>query len=148
MKRTLAIALIVLAVGGCSAVPSWMGGGMSISRISIAAEPEANNNIAIAVDLVMISDADAQASILKLTAQDWFNRRAAFLRDYPDGVKVQSWEIVPGQVLRDADVDSPGGMTGAVVFARYDSDGDHRLRLTGNSDVHLLLGTDDVRVAP
>jgi hypothetical protein len=39
-------------------------------------------------------------------------------------------------------------MLGAVVFARYGTDGDHRLRLTSSSDVHLLLGADDVRLAP
>lgn len=137
----------LLAAGGCSLVPDWID-GMSISRISITAEPEANQNTAIAVDLVMLSDTEAATAILKLSARDWFTHRAAFLRDYPDGVTVQSWEIVPGQVLRDAKVDSPSGMKAAVVFALYDNDGEHRLRLTDSSEVHLMLGADEVRLSP
>ncbi len=143
-----ALALSALLVaGGCSLVPDWIS-GMSISRISITAEPEANRNTAIAVDLVMLSDEEAAAAILKLNARDWFTRRAEFLRDYPEGVAVQSWEIVPGQVLRDAKVDSPSGMKAAVVFALYDNEGEHRLRLTDNSEVRLMLGADDVRLSP
>jgi type VI secretion system protein len=138
---------LALLLGGCSLVPDWIN-GMSISHMTIVTEAGANQNTAIAVDLVMLSDKEAAGAILKLSAREWFDRRAGFERDYPDGVKVQSWEIVPGQALRDADVDSPSGMKAAVIFALYDSDGPHRLRLGDDSDVHLTLGADDVKLSP
>jgi type VI secretion system protein len=147
IRRTLCLAALA-ALGACSILPSWLGGGRSISRISIDAEPGANQNSAIAVDLVMLSDPEAAASIMKLSARDWFQRRQQFTRDYPNGLKIMSWEMAPGQLLRDASVDSLGGMTDAIVFADYRGDGDHRLRLGDNSQVRLLLDNKDVRLAP
>jgi type VI secretion system protein len=137
-----------LMLGACSLVPSWLGDGRSISRISINADPGANQNSAVAVDLVMLTDPEAAASIMKLNARDWFQRRQQFARDYPDGLKIRSWELAPGQILRDAPVDSPGGMTDAIVFAGYRGDGDHRLRLGDGSQVRLLLDEKDVRLMP
>jgi len=137
-----------LLLGACSMVPSWLGGGPSISRISIAADPDANRNSAVAVDLVMLTDPEAAAAIMKLSARDWFERRQQFTRDYPDGLRILSWELAPGQVLRDAPVDSPGGMTNAIIFAGYRGDGDHRLRLGDVSRVRLLLDEKDVRLMP
>ena len=137
-----------LTLGACSLVPGWLGGGRSISRISINADPDANQNSAVAVDLVMLTDPEAAAAIMKLSARDWFQRRRQFARDYPDGLKVVSWEMAPGQILRDASVDSPGGMTDAIVFAGYRDDGDHRLRLGDGSEVRLLLDEKDVRLMP
>ena len=147
--RAAGLALAVgLTLGACSLVPSWLGGGRSISRVSINADPGANQNSAVAVDLVMLTDTEAAAAIMKLNARDWFLRRRQFVRDYPDGLRVVSWEMAPGQILRDASVDSPGGMTDAIVFAGYRDDGDHRLRLGDGSDVRLLLDDKDVRLMP
>lgn len=137
-----------LMLGACGLAPSWLGGGRSISRISIDADPEANQNSAVAVDLVMLTDPEAAAAIMKLSARDWFQRRQQFTRDYPDGLRIVSWEMAPGQLLRDASVDSPGGMTDAIVFAGYRDDGDHRLRLGDGSRVRLMLGEKDVRLMP
>jgi type VI secretion system protein len=149
MRLSLALCLAAgLALGACGLVPSWLGGGRSISRISIDADPEANQNSAVAVDLVMLTDPDAAAAIMKLSARDWFLRRQQFARDYPDGLRIASWELAPGQILRDASVDSPGGMTDAIVFAGYRDDGDHRLRLGDGGRVRLMLGEKDVRLMP
>ncbi len=156
--RIFAIAALVacaVLAAGCSALPSWMGGGPSISRITIVDEPGANNNVAIGVDLVMTSDPDAAASIMKLSAADWFlpkgsdplAARDRFLRDYPGSVVIWHRELSSGQALRDQSVDSPSGMVLAVVFALYAGEGEHRLRLGGSSDVHLTLDTDDVRLS-
>jgi len=149
--KPLALALCLaagLALGACSLLPSWLGGGRSISRISIDADPEANHNSAVAVDLVMLSDPEAAAAIMKLSARDWFQRRQQFTRDYPDGLRIVSWEMAPGQILRDAPVNSPSGMTDAIVFAGYRDEGDHRLRLGDGGNVKLMLGEKDVSLMP
>ena len=148
-RPALALCLAAgLALGACSLVPSWLGGGRSISRISNDADPEANQNSAVAIDLVMLTDPEAAAAIMKLSARDWFQRRQQFTRDYPDVLRIVSWELAPGQILRDASVDSPGGMTDAIVFAGYRDEGDHRLRLGDGSRVKLMLGEKDVRLMP
>jgi type VI secretion system protein len=146
-RRMLAGGLL-LALAGCSVVPSWLGGGRSISRMSIVSETDANLNGATAVDLVMTTSDDASAALLKLSARDWFRRRTQLLRDYPEDIKVASWELAPGQALQEADVDSPGGLKDAIVFASYATPGDHRLRLGDDSRVRLTLGDTDLRLGP
>jgi type VI secretion system protein len=146
-RRILAGGLL-LALAGCSVVPSWLGGGRSISRMSIVSEADANLNGATAVDLVMTTSDDASAALLKLSAHDWFQRRAQLLRDYPEDIKIASWELAPGQALQNADVDSPAGLKDAIVFAGYATPGDHRLRLGDDSRVRLTLGDTDLRLGP
>ncbi len=153
--RIIAIFAAALLLANCSALPSWMGGGPSISRISIVSEPGANANVPIGFDLVMTSDPDAAAALMKLTANEWFvpkdndqlAARDRFERDYPDSLVIWHRELAAGQILRDAPIDSPSGMVCAVVFALYASDGEHRLRLGPSSNVHLTLDTDDVRLS-
>ena len=144
----LAGGLLVLVLAGCSVVPSWLGGGKSISRMSIVSEADANLDGATAVDLVMSTSDDASAALLKLSARDWFLRRTQLLRDYPDDIKVASWELAPGQAVQLAEVDSPGGLKDAIVFASFATPGDHRLRLGDDSRVRLTLGETDLRLGP
>jgi type VI secretion system protein len=146
--RALAGGLLMLALAGCSVVPSWLGGGKSISRMSIVSEADANLDGATAVELVMSTSDDASAALLKLSARDWFLQRTQLLRDYPDDIKVASWELAPGQAVQLAEVDSPGGLKDAIVFASYATPGDHRLRLGDDSRVRLTLGGTDLRLGP
>jgi type VI secretion system protein len=145
-SRALAAGLLGLVLAGCSA-PSWLG-GRSISRMTIVSEADANLDGATAVDLVMSTSDDASAALLKLSAHDWFLRRTQLLRDYPDDIKVASWELAPGQAVQLAEVDSPSGLKDAVVFASYATPGDHRLRLGDDSRVRLTLGETDLRLEP
>ena len=154
-QRITAMLACALLAASCSALPGWMGGGASISKVTIVSEPGANGNVAIGLDLVMTSDPDAAAAIMKLNANDWFipkggdplAARDRFLRDYPDSIVIWHRELASGQVLRDEPVDSPSGMICAVVFALYGTEGDHRLRLGDASSVRLTLDIDDVRLS-
>jgi type VI secretion system protein len=146
--RRAAALLLTAMLGGCSIVPSWLGGGRSISRMSIVSETDANLDGATAVDLVMSTSDEATAAVLKLSARDWFQRKAQLLRDYPDDLRVATWELAPGQAVDQAPVDSPGGLKDAIVFALYSTPGDHRLRLPDESRVRLILGPTDLRAPP
>ena len=144
--RRAPVLLLALALAGCS-MPSWLG-GRSISRMSIVSESGANLDGALAVDLVMSTNDDATAALMKLGAHDWFQRKTQLLRDYPEDITVASWELAPGQALQDAPVDSPGGLRDAIVFASYATPGDHRLRLGDAGSVRLTLGDTDLRLGP
>ncbi len=155
LPRLTAMLACALLAASCSVVPSWMGGGASISNVTIVSEPGANGNVAIGLDLVMTSDPDVAAALIKLSANDWFipkggdplAARDRFARDYPDGIVIWHRELASGQILRDEPVDSPSGMIAAFVFALYSGDGDHRLRLGNSSSVRLTLDSDDVRLS-
>jgi len=75
--------LIALGAVSCSAVSSArsMFGGALPFHVTIA--PDANENSAIAVDLVVVYDAKLADELLKLPAAKWFAGKEQFARDHP-----------------------------------------------------------------
>ena len=145
VRRGAAAALLGLGLAGCSLVPGFLG-GRSISSLSLRSEDGAERDMAVAVDLVMTTSDAASAAVATLGARDWFQRRTQLLRDFPEDIKIASWELAPGQAIEDAPIDSPGGLQDAFVFALYATPGDHRLHLTAASRVRVTLGETDLRL--
>lgn len=139
-------ALSILA--GCS-TPSWLCLAPSgPSQMTIIAEPDANRMSAVAVDLLFISDPLAAQQIAPLTAQDYFNRRAQLERDFPSGLVIRSWEVTPGQILRDVAVHPNCNRVRTLLFARYATPGDHRQSLGNASSLEVSLKREDFTVSP
>lgn len=120
-----------------------------MNAVQIDTAPDANDNAPVAVDIVAIADAALVPTVQSLPAAQWFNAKSQLLRDAPDGLRVWSLELVPGSryiseenPLRDAPAEA------IVLFARYRSAGDHRLRLDNLDSLHLLLMTDEAVIAP
>lgn len=114
---------------------------IDLRDVKVEAAPDANNNAAVAVDVVLLTQMGLGEQLAKLTAADWFRRRTQLLRDNPDGMQVLSWELVPGQSTA-----MPVGRTvlDAYVFAAYASPGDHRVRLTvEGSEARIKLQATD-----
>ncbi|MCR6632332.1 MAG: membrane lipoprotein lipid attachment site-containing protein [Magnetospirillum sp.] len=124
MKRLLCAAVALVVLTGCGL--SWQR-GLELEEVVIEAQPDANGNAAVAVDVALVVGPGIADQLAKLPASEWFRRRAQFQRDYPDSLAVLSWELVPGQTT----VGRPerGGVTDGYLFAGYASPGDHRLRL-------------------
>jgi type VI secretion system protein len=110
----------------------------------------ANGNQPIAVDLLLVRDKDLIKKLATLTAADWFENRAQFLRDYPDpkDLRVFHREWVPGQIVPCANFVLVPMPKAAMVFANYFTKGDHRARLRHpeSSVIHLL--EDDFQILP
>ena len=68
---------ILLILSACSEVI------VKTQLIVFAIDAQANLNHPIAVDLVLIYDQQLLAEIVKLSAHDWFTKRAQLKRDYP-----------------------------------------------------------------
>jgi len=131
----LALLLALAGLAGCG--PRLL----SLDRVTIQAAPDANGNNAVAVDLVLADDPALDTTLAGLSAGEWFRRRGQILRDYPGGVTVLSWELVPGQRI-SAPVGHEAGS--AYVFAAYASPGDHRTRLgLDRSELEITLQADD-----
>ena len=96
MTRRLALLLPILALAGCG-LGSLIDSGprVSIGSVTVVAEPGANRNRPVAVDLVLIKAEGAIDQIGALSASDWFRRKGQFDRDFPQGLTVLSWEPVP-----------------------------------------------------
>lgn len=129
--RGLVVLAVLLALGGCAART------IGLEEVNIQAAPDANGNGAVAVDVVLATRPGSAEQIAKLSATEWFKRRAQLRRDNPDGLAVMSWELIPGQSVsapvRRSAVD-------AYVFALYSSPGEHRVRLaTEDGEARIVL---------
>jgi type VI secretion system protein len=93
----------------------------------ISASPDANLNSPVAVDILFISTAELQKNFQDLTAVKWFAGRENAMRTFPDGLKLISLELVPGQTIHIGKVElSRLSALQAVVFANYSTPGDHK----------------------
>jgi type VI secretion system protein len=136
---------VTLGFAGCSWVCLFPPGPRTVTLV---AAPNANDNSAIAVDLVFITDAVAAQQISTLTAQDYFTRRAQLERDFPGGIEVHSWELAPGQIARDVAVHPKCHRVKTLLFARYVTPGDHRQALGSAHAIVVSLDGDDFTVSP
>jgi type VI secretion system protein len=136
--------LCALLAQSCSSgkkVRSMFGGTLPVS---VRVDDNANDNSAIAVDMVVVYDPKLVDSLLKMTAADWFNKRDQMEKDYPDTLKVSRWEWVPGQIVPDVALEYHLGARKVVLFADYRTQGEHRLVVDPQESLHLVLAENDL----
>ncbi len=144
---TLLLALgAVLGLTSCGVttkVRSAFGGDLPF-RVTVA--PDANENSAVAVDLVVVCDTKVLDQLLKLKATEWFARKQQFLNDYSDALAVKGWEWIPNQVVDEQFVPYRSGARKVVLFADYHTDGEHRASVDPQQPFHLVLGPMDLQL--
>ena len=118
-----------LTLTGCSMLfPS--GDKVKWDQLTLAASEEANNDSPIAVDVVFVTDKTLLARIAELPASKWFAVRDDLTGTFPDAIRYQSWELVPGQrVVVPGDKLRGPRVAGVFVFADYPGPGPHRVRV-------------------
>ncbi|EUC20029.1 UNVERIFIED_ORG: type VI secretion system protein [Burkholderia sp. CF145] len=125
----LAAACLAGALGGCSFL-GMSGEKAKWSQVTLSASDEVNNNSAVAVDIVLVSDDAMLARIAEMPASKWFAGRNDLVSTYPKNLRYRSWEIVPGQRVEVSGDDFSGPrVAGAFVFANYEGPGAHRVRI-------------------
>lgn len=132
LRRWAAGCLTVLCfagLAGCSMLfPS--GDKVKWDELTLAAGEEANNDSPIAVDVVFVTDKTLLARIAELPASKWFAVRGDLTGTFPDAIRYQSWELVPGQrVVVPGDKLRGPRVAGVFVFADYPGPGAHRARV-------------------
>ena len=148
------VAVIAAALAGCPKGPKVitkrLPGGPKESKIevSVRVAPNANGGNPVALDLLLVSDKELLKELQKLSAADWFEKRAQIILDHPkEGeLSVRRWEWVPGQVVELDDVRVAPEVRAAVVYANYFSPGEHRAVLDPRRDVRLTLGESKLEV--
>lgn len=144
--EVLIAALLVALLGGCGTVGSVASvvassvantftgepqpAYLDWNGLMIAADPDANANSAIALDVVFVRDNQTLEKLQVIPATRWFATRQELQRTFPEALIVHSLELVPSQTLRltEAELGSPR-VAGVLLFANYFSPGEHRLRL-------------------
>lgn len=145
LARIIFITCLALLNNGCS----FWSNQVELKTVIIDTVAQANDNTPVAVDIVAIADASLVPVVQTLSATQWFNAKAQLQRDYPDGLRVWSLELVPGSRFTADDNPLSGAPAEAtLLFARYRSEGEHRLRLDKTAALHLRLMADEAVLAP
>jgi type VI secretion system protein len=139
-RSLLCLLLVALAAGGCSVGKLVKKAFSGELQVEIVVDPKLDENSALAVDLVVISDKKLEPPILAMTARDWFRQREQFEKDHGSGFRVSSWELVPGQSVEPQTVEVGRGVETAVFFADYLSPGPHRQQIDPHRHLVLNLG--------
>ena len=118
-----------MGLAGCSMLfPS--GDKVKWDELTLAASDNANNDSPVAVDVVFITDKTLLARVAELPASKWFSVRGDLAATFPDSIRYQSWELVPGQRLVVAGDKLRGPrVAGVFVFADYPGPGANRVRV-------------------
>jgi len=143
---------IVLFFTACPKVkvPKKLPGtsGESKLDLKVHVSPAANNNHPVAVDLVLVSDKKLLQELMKMSANEWFEKRHQVALDYPKetSLSVGRWEWVPGQQVKLDQVIVKYGVVGGVVFANYFNAGTHRAPIDPRKGILITLGEEDLCV--
>ncbi len=141
--------LVALALGlsGCAVPQALCFRPDGVRSVDLRATSDANGDRPVAVDLVFAGDESAAAALAGLSAREYFARREQLLADHPGAIRVNSWELVPGQHVAGASTAASCGITATYLFADYAAPGAHRLRLTQVGAVAVVLGADAAALA-
>lgn len=119
---------------------------LEVQSVSIYAEPDANQNSALAVDMVLVYDQELLKIIGQMSATKYFASVRQLLLDNPSLLDIWHWELVPGQIVSDFTPNQDkGDAYGGYIFANYYTAGDHRVKIAPSGIVKILLLRDDLR---
>lgn len=143
--RAALLALALLALAACSGKKPPE---IDTETIVFDINRQANRDFPVAVDLVHVLDVAAIERIGALSATEWFQQRAQVVRDYPTGLVVTSYELVPGQVVPMVELGDPEDDAHAsFVFAGYFTPGVHRARIDRIEHARVELGRESFTVS-
>ena len=142
MRRHSLTLLGLLATSACAAQP---GICVRAPSLSIVAEPDMNDNSAVALDLVFITERAALPLIEGLSARDYFARKAAVQGELVAALQIVALQLPTGLVMKPVLPARPKCFAAIFAFANYRSEGSHRLSLDA-STVELRLRRDGATV--
>ena len=118
---------------------------VEIKKITIVADKSLNNGIPVAVDLLFIDEQAVLDSLSKMKALEWFSERKDYLRKYKSQLKIISYEVVPGQIIKNDDIpySISGDAIAIIIFADYLSEGSFSSLIKNKSEARIRLGEND-----
>lgn len=143
------IQMLCLVTVACLSACSVFGlrgfnGPAELNQLVLAATTDVNFQSPIAVDLVFVNDKKTAQVISNLRASEWFASKSDYLRQFSNGLKVHSWELVPGQTISVKDFDRiTTDDFEILIFAKYKGTNTYRANITGLRKARVLLGNSD-----
>lgn len=139
-----------LVLSGCSSVASLWTLESQTESVALAASPGVNNGFPVAVDVVSVSDEAFPAILAELPARTWFERKESFVANNGTVLRVDSFELLPGQSVEDIDFgwSDRRSVKAIFVFADYVTPGEHRGRLDAFARPTVRLGLETLSIDP
>ena len=144
-KKSFLKELSIFVTLGVTSCANFVQPELSIQSVSIYTDLDANQNSAVAVDLVLVYDDQLVKTFSSLSASKYFSSSPQLLLDNPSLVSIWHWELVPGQTVQDFQVQQSADAYAGFVFANYLTPGDHRLKVAPNGVIKVLLLKDDLK---
>jgi len=149
------VLLTALLFAGCpkgpKVVTKRLPGGPKDGKLDlrVRVSPRANGENPVALDVLLVSDKELLKELQKMSASDWFAKRAQIILDHPkeEQLVVTRLELVPGQVVEPSRIVVRPEVRAGVVFANYFTPGEHRAVLDPRAkDVQINLEEDKLEV--
>ncbi len=130
--------LLLSACGGYRFVQSL--GGRQV-HISVVNTERANLNNPVALDFLLVFNEKTETEAGKLTARQWFDKKAQFKRDHIVNVDylLYEYEFVPGDPVPVIDIPFTVSGRSLLVYADYYTPGEHRVRVDPQKDATITL---------
>ena len=135
----LCASLLMAACGGGYRYVRSLGGRPV--RISVVNEESANLNNPVALDFLLVFNEKTEGEAAKLTARQWFEKKAQFKRDHilnQDYVLFE-YEFVPGDPVPVIEIPYTVSGRSLLVYADYYTPGEHRVRMDPRKDATITL---------
>lgn len=118
-----------------------------LSKVKFNVAADVNMNSPVTVDILVFYDAESMGKVAKLTADKYYAQKDQLKKDYSDQIDFFSYEIVPGQRMKDKCIElSKSSALAAVVFARYSTPGPHRVSVGPDREIQLDLEKNDFKI--
>lgn len=149
------VLLAPLLFAGCPKKPkvltSRLPGGPKESKLDLRVHvsERANGENPVKLDVLLVTDKELLKELQKMSASDWFAKRAQIILDHPkeEQLVVKRLEVVPGQIVPPALLVVKPEVRAGVVFADYFNPGEHRAVLDPRAkNVQINLEEGELKV--
>lgn len=108
--------------------------------VTISSQAETNNNMPLALDLVIVGHPVLARKLNTMTAAQFFKDRRQLKQDHPKHLKIRSFELIPGHPVPEFAIPYPRkDVSAAFIFARFQNNFPNRWRLLPADTVHIYI---------
>ena len=123
---------------------------VKLKTITFSAANDANKNSSTHVHLVLVYDPHMIPEFMKMPAQTYFKNKyyQQLQRDHRSTLHMYSFQVPPGSKIGPIRVSTDGTPVAGFIFAEYQTPGDHRIRITEERHMMVMLDKTEWHVMP
>lgn len=155
LERFLKISLFTTAIcfffTGCDSVKSAIGLKQSkvwLQKANFTALPNANDSSPTRIHIVIAYTDNLAKDLLKLDAKTYFSKETKISTDAGSDLEIFKIDIIPDSKASLNITPSASNGVAALLFARYESKGDHRYNVGADYEIQVDLAKHKLTVTP